>query len=191
MYESKRQNYFSGSLWVMYLKQVKDISSIQAIVAEPVQQFHLSARGQVLEGPLSEWVGFPLFQFPPVADDVVQVTAKSLGAIEQSRNNRRDWQEVRTAHALLLKTEKKTKNKNVTFNNRKTFPTSGLKWTVCTDELFSHPLYYGTFTTKDITKTVCSLHAMTNTILIEEAVCNILVVDVPFVWYTLLLLFLR
>lgn len=69
----------------VYLKQVKDISSIQAVVAQPVQQFHLSARREILEGALSKWVGLPFFQFPPVADDVIQVTAKCLGAKGQSK----------------------------------------------------------------------------------------------------------
>lgn len=72
-------------LMVRYLKQIKDISSIQTVIAESVQQFHLSARREILEGPLSKWVGLPLFQFPPVADDVIQVTAKCLGAKEQSK----------------------------------------------------------------------------------------------------------
>ena len=65
---------------MVYLEQVKDISSIQTVVAEPVQQLHLSARGEILKGALSKWVGLPLFQFPPVADDVIQVTAECLGA---------------------------------------------------------------------------------------------------------------
>ena len=63
-----------------YLKQVKGISSIQTVITEPVEQFHLSARREIFEGPLSEWVGFPLFLFPPIVDDVIQVTAKCLGA---------------------------------------------------------------------------------------------------------------
>lgn len=45
-----------------------------------MQQLHLSARQEALEGPLPEWVGLPLLQLPAVADDVVQVTAKGLGA---------------------------------------------------------------------------------------------------------------
>jgi len=69
----------------VYLEQVKDISSIQAVVAQPVQQFHLSARREVLKGTLSKWVGLPLFQLPPVADDVVQVTAECLGTKGQRR----------------------------------------------------------------------------------------------------------
>lgn len=64
----------------MYLKQVEDVSSIQSVVAEPVEEFNLSARRELLEGAQSEWVGLPLLQLPPIADDVVQVTAECLGA---------------------------------------------------------------------------------------------------------------
>lgn len=76
-----------ADLMAVYLKQVKDISSIQTVVAQPVQQFHLSARREILKGAISKWVGLPFFQFPPVADDVVQVTAKCLGA-KRTKNRR-------------------------------------------------------------------------------------------------------
>lgn len=76
----------------MYLKQVKDISSIQTVVTQPVQQFHLSASREILKGGPSKWVGLPFFQFPPVADDVVQVTAKCLWAKEYSKRNRREME---------------------------------------------------------------------------------------------------
>lgn len=66
-------------LLAVYLEQVEDISSIQAVVTKPVQQLHLSARRQLLKGALAQWVGLPLLQLPAVVDDVVQVTAECLG----------------------------------------------------------------------------------------------------------------
>lgn len=69
----------------VYLKQVKNIGRIQTIVTQPVQQFHLSASRDILKRALSKWVGLPFFQFPSVADDVVQITAKCLGAKWQSK----------------------------------------------------------------------------------------------------------
>ena len=70
---------------VLYLEQIKDISSIHTVVTQSVQQLHLSPRRETLKRALSKWVGLPLFQFPPVADDVVQVTAERLGAKEENR----------------------------------------------------------------------------------------------------------
>lgn len=60
----------------VYLKQVKNISSIQAVVTQPVQQFRLSAWRKFLKWAFSKWVWLPLFQFPSVTDDVIQITAK-------------------------------------------------------------------------------------------------------------------
>lgn len=62
------------------LQQVEDVCSIQAVVAEPVQQLHLSARVEAVEQPVPQRVGLPLLQLPPVADDVIQVAAERLGA---------------------------------------------------------------------------------------------------------------
>lgn len=45
-----------------------------------MQYFHLSARWEVLKRALMKWVRLPFFKFPPVADDVIQVTAKCLRA---------------------------------------------------------------------------------------------------------------
>lgn len=64
----------------LYLKQIKDVGSIQSVVAQPVQQLHLSARGQFLERSLPKWVGLPLFQFPAVTDDVIEIAAERLWA---------------------------------------------------------------------------------------------------------------
>lgn len=69
----------------MYLQQVKNISRIQTVVTESVQQFHLSPRWKSLKRSFSKWVRLPLFQFPPVADNVVKVTAESLRAKWYSR----------------------------------------------------------------------------------------------------------
>lgn len=93
-----------ADLMAVYLKQVKDISSIQTVVAQPVQQFHLSARREILKGAISKWVGLPFFQFPPVADDVVQVTAKCLGA-KRTKNRTEERQRVSVA-LFSLRTHK-------------------------------------------------------------------------------------
>lgn len=69
----------------LYLEQVKHVSSIQTVVAQPMQQFHLSARREVLKRTLSKWVGLPFFQFPAVADDVIEITTKRLGPRWQSK----------------------------------------------------------------------------------------------------------
>lgn len=85
----------------VYLKQVKNISSIQTVVAQPVQQFHLSARREILKRALSKWVGLPFFQFPPVADDVIQITAKCLGAKWQSKRTEERQQDNLTCSPSL------------------------------------------------------------------------------------------
>lgn len=64
----------------LHLEQVKDVSSVQAVITEPVQQLHLCPGGLLLEGPLAQGVGFALLQLPAVVDDVVQVTTERLGA---------------------------------------------------------------------------------------------------------------
>lgn len=86
----------------VYLKQVKNISSIQTVVAQPVQQFHLSARREILKRALSKWVGLPFFQFPPVADDVIQITAKCLGAKWQSRTEERQQDNLTCSPSLAI-----------------------------------------------------------------------------------------
>lgn len=60
----------------VYLQQVKDISSIQAVVTQPVQQLHLSAWRKFLKRAFTKWVWLPFFQFPSVTDDVIQIAAK-------------------------------------------------------------------------------------------------------------------
>lgn len=74
----------------LYLKQIKDIGSIQPVVAQPVQQLHLRARGEVLEGSLPKRVGLPLFQFPAVTDDVIEIAAERLGAARQEKKERKE-----------------------------------------------------------------------------------------------------
>lgn len=78
----------------LYLKQVKDVGGVQSVVAQPVQQLHLSARWEVLERSLPKRVGLPLFQFPAVTDDVIEIAAERLGAARQSKK-RKERREVR------------------------------------------------------------------------------------------------
>lgn len=69
-------------LHVTHLQEIKDISGVQPVVTESVQQLHLSARWERVERPVAERVRFSLFQLPTVADDVIKVTAKRLRAEE-------------------------------------------------------------------------------------------------------------
>lgn len=69
----------------LYLKQVKDIGGVQPVVAQPVQQLHLSASGEILEGSLAKRVGLPLFQLPAVADDVAEIAAERPGSAKAKR----------------------------------------------------------------------------------------------------------
>lgn len=81
--------------WILYLKQIKDIGSIQSVVAQPVQQLHLSARGEILERCFPERVGLPLFQFPAVTDDVIEIAAERLGAAREKEQTGEKRGEVR------------------------------------------------------------------------------------------------
>lgn len=63
-----------------HLEEVEDIVSIEAVVAEAVQDLHPRAQGQLLESALPQGVGFPFLQLPAVVDDVLQVAVKRLGS---------------------------------------------------------------------------------------------------------------
>lgn len=84
-----------------YLKQVEDIGGVQSVVAQPVQQFHLSARGEILEGRIPKRVGLPLFQFPAVTDDVIEIGAERLGPERQSHKKKGREEKLGEAHSAL------------------------------------------------------------------------------------------
>ena len=70
-----------------HLQQVEDVGRVQPVVTQAVQQLHLGADGQLLEGALSQGVGLTLLQLPAVVDDVIEVPAEGLGAARDTDHN--------------------------------------------------------------------------------------------------------